>query len=244
MASGSKLLSSTGRTRLLPQADRYKPGIRGHFARLVAAATQRPNELGRMNVWHYAGVNTFRAGRLDELQSPRDRARQVPPHPHYGRGHQGNQKRMCSGGGRLPHFVERSADTCHAALAKMTSAVGVPGPAPFTKSLPARVGKLKPSKADHRAKRIVSRWPRGAALDGGGARARAPDRASCARSREEPRMGVSLSTVNRAHMAYDQGAQAQTERWTQAREYGLSRGKGLARPFCKASRRRRDIEHP
>jgi hypothetical protein len=59
----------------------------------------------------------------------------------------------------LPHFVERSADTCHAALAKMTSAVGVPGPAPFTKSLPARVGKLKPSKADHRAKRIVSRWP-------------------------------------------------------------------------------------
>jgi hypothetical protein len=63
------------------------------------------------------------------------------------------------GGGRLPHFVERSADTCHAALAKMTSAVGVPGPAPFTKSLPARVGKLKPSKADHRAKRIVSRWP-------------------------------------------------------------------------------------
>jgi hypothetical protein len=69
MASGSKLLSSTGRTRLLPQADRYKPGIRGHFARFVAAATQRPNELGRTNVWHYAGVNTFRAGRLDELQS-------------------------------------------------------------------------------------------------------------------------------------------------------------------------------
>ena len=37
-------------------------------------------------------------------------------------------------------------------------------------------------------------------------------------------MGVSLSTVNRAHMAYDDGGikapQAQGERRTQAREYG------------------------
>ena len=38
-------------------------------------------------------------------------------------------------------------------------------------------------------------------------------------------MGVSLSTVNRAHMAYDhggtRGAQAETERRTQAREHDL-----------------------
>ena len=44
-------------------------------------------------------------------------------------------------------------------------------------------------------------------------------------------MGVSLSTVNRAHMAYDHAdliAQAQGERRTPAREHGGDRGEGLA----------------
>ena len=49
-------------------------------------------------------------------------------------------------------------------------------------------------------------------------------------------MGVSLSTVNRAHMAYDhggnRGAQAETKRRTQAREHDLGGGKGLAGAFC------------
>src|SRR5271166_4589480 len=53
-------------------------------------------------------------------------------------------------------------------------------------------------------------------------------------------MGVSLSTVNRAH----QGTQAQGERRTQAREHDRGRGKGLAgalRPCCGG---RRVVEHP
>ena len=53
-------------------------------------------------------------------------------------------------------------------------------------------------------------------------------------------MGVSLSTVNRAHMAYDhgghQGAQTEAHRRTPAREHDLGRRKGpaLAR-FAKAA---------
>jgi len=61
-------------------------------------------------------------------------------------------------------------------------------------------------------------------------------------------MGVSLSTVNRAHMAYDQGGiKALKPKQNGGRKHenmGIGRGKGLARPFCKASRRRRDVEHP
>src|SRR5437868_12839405 len=60
-------------------------------------------------------------------------------------------------------------------------------------------------------------------------------------------MGVSLSTVNRAHMAYDHGgvkAQTQAERRTQAREPDAGRRESLARAFCQSRRRRRDVEHP
>src|SRR5437660_10130641 len=60
-------------------------------------------------------------------------------------------------------------------------------------------------------------------------------------------LGVSLSTVNRAHMAYDrwhQGAQAEAEWRAQAREYDAGAGKSLARAFCEARRRRRAAEHP
>jgi Winged helix-turn helix len=58
-------------------------------------------------------------------------------------------------------------------------------------------------------------------------------------------MGVSLSTVNRAHMAYEQGgrqgAQAQAEWRAQAREHDVGGRKGLARALCQSSRRRRDV---
>src|SRR3989441_9639158 len=60
-------------------------------------------------------------------------------------------------------------------------------------------------------------------------------------------MGVSLSTVNRAHMAFDHGGiKALKPKPNGGREHEnmALAGKGLARPFCKASRRRRDIEHP
>ena len=61
-------------------------------------------------------------------------------------------------------------------------------------------------------------------------------------------MGVSLSTVNRAHMAYDtggtRGAQAETNWWTQAREHDLGGRKGLAGALCQGRWSRRNAEHP
>ena len=52
-------------------------------------------------------------------------------------------------------------------------------------------------------------------------------------------MGVSLSTVNRAHMAYDHGGikalQAQAERRTQAREHALAEEKALLARCAKAA---------
>jgi hypothetical protein len=61
-------------------------------------------------------------------------------------------------------------------------------------------------------------------------------------------MGVSLSTDNRAHLAYDQGDQggikALKPRRTQAREHDLGRGKGLAGSLCEDGERQRDVEHP
>src|ERR1700720_4660604 len=60
-------------------------------------------------------------------------------------------------------------------------------------------------------------------------------------------MGVSLSTVNRAHMAYDHGGiealKPETKRRTQAREYELGGGKGLAGTFCQGRRSRRNVGH-
>src|SRR5450759_4410507 len=59
-------------------------------------------------------------------------------------------------------------------------------------------------------------------------------------------MGVSLSTVNRAHMAYDHGglnaAPTQTDRWTPARKHDLGRRNGLARSFCESRRSWRNVE--
>ena len=49
--------------------------------------------------------------------------------------------------------------------------------------------------------------------------------------------GVSLSTVNRAHMLYDeggQGAQAKTNRQTQAREHDSCAGKSFAGGLCQS----------
>ena len=61
-------------------------------------------------------------------------------------------------------------------------------------------------------------------------------------------MGVSLSTVNRAHMAYDQGGiKALKPKPNGGRKHeniDVGRGKGPARPFCKTGWRRRDAEHP
>ena len=60
-------------------------------------------------------------------------------------------------------------------------------------------------------------------------------------------MGVSLSTVNRAHMAYDGGGlQALKSKPSggRKRENDLGRGKGLAGTFCQSRRGRRDVEHP
>ena len=61
-------------------------------------------------------------------------------------------------------------------------------------------------------------------------------------------MGVSLSTVNRAHMAYDQGGIKALKPkpngyLPQTREYDLGQGKGPARPFCQKGWCRRDVEH-
>src|ERR1700694_4721498 len=53
-------------------------------------------------------------------------------------------------------------------------------------------------------------------------------------------MGVSLSTVNRAHMAYDHGG---TKRRTQAREHDLAGGRGRAGAFCQGRWSRRNVEH-
>src|SRR5215510_1935784 len=50
--------------------------------------------------------------------------------------------------------------------------------------------------------------------------------------------GVSLSTVNRAHMAYDHGGRADPG------EHDAGRGKGSTRWLCQSRRGRRDIEHP
>ena len=60
-------------------------------------------------------------------------------------------------------------------------------------------------------------------------------------------MGVSLSTVNRAHMAYDQwrrqSAEAEAERRTPTREHDDSGGEGVAGALCQSRRGRRDVEH-
>jgi len=51
-------------------------------------------------------------------------------------------------------------------------------------------------------------------------------------------MGVSLSTVNRAHMTYDHGgikALKPRPSGTQAREHDIGGGKGLAARFAKAA---------
>jgi hypothetical protein len=54
-------------------------------------------------------------------------------------------------------------------------------------------------------------------------------------------MGVSLSTANRAHMAYDDGGakalKAQAEWRTQAREHDVGRRIGLLARFCQSGRR-------
>ena len=61
-------------------------------------------------------------------------------------------------------------------------------------------------------------------------------------------MGVSLSTVNRAHMAYDQGGiKALKPKPNGGRKHentNLGRGKGLAGSLCEDGGRRRDVEHP
>ncbi len=60
-------------------------------------------------------------------------------------------------------------------------------------------------------------------------------------------MGASLSTVNRAHMAYDRGglkALKSKPSGGRQRENMSCRGKGLARALCQSRRRRRDVEHP
>jgi transposase len=61
-------------------------------------------------------------------------------------------------------------------------------------------------------------------------------------------MGVSLSTVNRAHMAYDQGGlKALKPKPNGGRKHEnmtLAEDKGLARALCQSGRRWRDVEHP
>ena len=57
-------------------------------------------------------------------------------------------------------------------------------------------------------------------------------------------MGVSLSTVNRAHMVYDQGGIKALKWRTQAREHELAGGKSLAGALCQGRWSRRNVEHP
>ena len=61
-------------------------------------------------------------------------------------------------------------------------------------------------------------------------------------------MGVSLSTVNRAHMAYDDGGvKALKPKLNGGRKHEnmtLAEEKGLAGAFCQGGRRWRDVEHP
>jgi hypothetical protein len=60
-------------------------------------------------------------------------------------------------------------------------------------------------------------------------------------------MGVSLSTVNRAHMAYNHGGIKGLKpkpNGGRKHENAIGRRKGLARAFCKSGRGRRDVEHP
>jgi hypothetical protein len=56
--------------------------------------------------------------------------------------------------------------------------------------------------------------------------------------------GVSLSTVNRAHMAYDNGGRAETKaEWrANTRKYDVERGEGFSRSICQSGRRRRTLE--
>ena len=61
-------------------------------------------------------------------------------------------------------------------------------------------------------------------------------------------MGVSLSTVNRAHMAYDHGGlkalKPKPIGGRQRENMTVGRGKGLAGAFCQGRRGRRNVEHP
>ena len=61
-------------------------------------------------------------------------------------------------------------------------------------------------------------------------------------------MGVSLSTVNRAHMAYDDGGikalKPKANGGRKAREHDRGRGKGLAGTLCTCCGARRVVEHP
>jgi transposase len=61
-------------------------------------------------------------------------------------------------------------------------------------------------------------------------------------------MGVSLSTVNRAHMAYDHGGikalKPKPSGGRQRENMGGDRGEGLAGALRQGRRGRRDVEHP
>ncbi len=91
-----------------------------------------------------------------------------------------------------------SAQAAQPSVGVEMAAAGGRRSAPFTRSLPARVGKLKPSKTDHRANRTVSRspstgrgaWPSPPPWAGRrhGERRRAPTRSEC-RERSLPPVG-------------------------------------------------------
>jgi hypothetical protein len=61
-------------------------------------------------------------------------------------------------------------------------------------------------------------------------------------------MGVSLSTVNRAHMAYDHGGikalKPKPNGGRKRENMSLAEEKGVPGAFCHGGRRRRDVEHP
>ena len=61
-------------------------------------------------------------------------------------------------------------------------------------------------------------------------------------------MGVSLSTVNRAHMSYDGGGlkalKSKPSGGRQLENMTLAEEKALAGAFCQGRRRRQDVEHP
>jgi hypothetical protein len=61
-------------------------------------------------------------------------------------------------------------------------------------------------------------------------------------------MGVSLSTVNRAHMAYDHGGlkalKPKPIGGRQRENMTLAEEKGAAQSFCESRRSRRNVKHP